>query len=312
MNLRSKIGVGVGAGALSTLLLAACGGGADTASVSSEAASSASGTSAPASSAVAAPTVTYGDCTVTGEWDSIELTPVVPDTLTLAAILPNPGNYVGDTPETISGGFEYCLAAEIAYRAGLEKLVVKNVDFPALVAGQLGDYDLAMAGIFKTPEREANVDFSSTYLVQTSGVLAKAGSSLTAESLKDAQLGVYLASVQEKWLADTLKPSQEWRTYQGVPEMNAAVAAGQVDATVLDLPLQLSAEKASNGALKVIGQVDVGGDTAAVLPKGTPNKAAIDSVIDDLDQSGGLGSLIETWLVPELGRNPSDVPVWSP
>ena len=310
MNLRSM--TGVGAVALSVLVLAACGGGTDSASEGAPTASSAGGGSAPAASADAAPAVTYGDCTVTGEWNSIELTPTEADTLTLAAILPSPANYVGDTPETISGGFEYCLAAEIAYRAGLEKLVVKNVDFAALIAGQLGDYDLAMTGIFKTPEREANVDFSSTYLVQTSGVLAKAGSSLTAETLKDAQLGVYLASVQEKWLTDTLKPSQEWRTYQGVPEMNAAVAAGQVDATILDLPLQLSAEKASNGALEVVGQVNVGGDTAAVLPKGTPNKAAIDSVIADLDQSGGLDALIETWLVPELGRNPSEVPVWNP
>ena len=144
------------------------------------------------------------------------------------------------------------------------------------------------------------------------GVLAKADSTLTQATLKDSLLGVYLASVQEKWLSDSLKPSQEWRTYQGVPEMNAAVAAGQVEATVLDLPLQLSAEKASNGTLKVLGQVDVGGDTAAVLPKGSPNKASIDTVIADLDQSGGLDALIETWLVPELGRNPNDVPVWTP
>ena len=301
MNSRTKIGVALAA--LSTLLLAACGGGSE-----SEGSAPAAST-APAASA--APVVAYGDCQVTGEWQSIELTPAVPGELTVGAILPNPGNFQGDNPESITGGFEYCLAAEIAYRAGLEKVVVKNVDFSALVAGQLGDYDLAMSGIFKTPEREANVDFSSTYLVQTSGVLAKKGSTLTQETLKDALLGVYLASVQEKWLTDSLKPSQEWRTYQGVPEMNAAVAAGQVDATVLDLPLQLQAENASSGTLEVIGQVNVGGDTAAVLPKGTPNKAGIDSVIADMKQSGALDGLIETWLVPELGRNPGDVPVWT-
>jgi polar amino acid transport system substrate-binding protein len=90
------------------------------------------------------------------------------------------------------------------------------------------------------------------------------------------------------------------------------VAAGQVDATVLDLPLQLQAEKASNGALEVIGQVNVGGDTAAVLPKGSPNKAAIDSVIDDMSANGQIDSLIDTWLVPDIGRNPNEVPVWTP
>ena len=291
---------------LSALVLAACGGSGTSATETS------AGTSTSSAAAPSAVPATYGECQTTGEWGSIELTPAVPGELTVAAILPNPGNFRGDTPESIDGGFEYCIAAEIAYRAGLEKVTVKNVDFAALVAGQLGDYDLAMSGIFKTPEREENVDFSSTYLVQTSGVLAKAGSGLTAETMKDALLGVYLASVQESWLKDTLKPTQEWRTYQGVPEMNAAVAAGQVEATVLDLPLQLQAEKASNGALVVLGQVNVGGDTAAVLPKGSPNKAAIDSVIDDMSTSGQMDSLIDTWLVPDLGRNPNEVPVWTP
>ena len=291
---------------LSALVLAACGGSGTSATETS------AGTSTSSAAAPSAVPATYGECQTTGEWGSIELTPAVPGELTVAAILPNPGNFRGDTPESIDGGFEYCIAAEIAYRAGLEKVTVKNVDFAALVAGQLGDYDLAMSGIFKTPEREKNVDFSSTYLVQTSGVLAKAGSGLTAETMKDALLGVYLASVQESWLKDTLKPTQEWRTYQGVPEMNAAVAAGQVEATVLDLPLQLQAEKASNGALVVLGQVNVGGDTAAVLPKGSPNKAAIDSVIDDMSTSGQMDSLIDTWLVPDLGRNPNEVPVWTP
>ncbi len=291
---------------LSALVLTACGG---SGTSTTETSAGASTSEAAATSAVPA---TYGECQTEGEWGSIELTPAVAGELTVAAILPTPGNFRGDTPETIDGGFEYCIAAEIAYRAGLEKITVKNVDFAALVAGQLGDYDLAMSGIFKTPEREENVDFSSTYLVQTSGVLAKAGSGLTAETMKDALLGVYLASVQESWLKDTLKPTQEWRTYQGVPEMNAAVAAGQVEATVLDLPLQLQAEKASNGALVVLGQVNVGGDTAAVLPKGSPNKAAIDSVIDDMSASGQMDSLIDTWLVPDLGRNPNEVPVWTP
>jgi polar amino acid transport system substrate-binding protein len=300
---------------LSALVLAACSSSGTTTTEPSAAASSApaAASSAPDQSSVApAAAATYGECQTTGEWGSIQLTPAVPGELTVAAILPNPGNFRGDTPETIDGGFEYCIAAEIAYRAGIEKVTVKNVDFAALVAGQLSDYDLAMSGIFKTPEREKNVDFSSTYLVQTSGVLAKKGSSLTAETMKDALLGVYLASVQENWLKDTLKPTQEWRTYQGVPEMNAAVAAGQVDATVLDLPLQLQAEKASNGALEVIGQVNVGGDTAAVLPKGSPNKAAIDSVIDDMSANGQIDSLIDTWLVPDIGRNPNEVPVWTP
>jgi Bacterial extracellular solute-binding proteins, family 3 len=65
----------------------------------------------------------------------------------------------GDTPDTIADGYEYCLGANIAYRAGLEKVKVVNVPFEAIVAGRVKDFDLALAQISITEPRKKVVDF---------------------------------------------------------------------------------------------------------------------------------------------------------
>src|SRR3954452_22730532 len=123
-----------------TAALAACGG---------------SDSSSTATDAGGAPTTgTYGNCDITRKPGSITLTPATPDTLTVETTLPAPGWWNGTTPESIKDGYEYCMAAELANMAGLSKLVIKNVSFDQLVAGHTSDYDIALAEITITAERD--------------------------------------------------------------------------------------------------------------------------------------------------------------
>ena len=63
-----------------------------------------------------------GNCELTGQKGSFPLTPAVAGQLTVEVNLPSPGWWNGDTPDTIKDGYEYCMAANIAYRAGLDKV----------------------------------------------------------------------------------------------------------------------------------------------------------------------------------------------
>lgn len=74
--------------------------------------------------------------------------------LTVQTNLPGPGFWNGDSPATIKDGFEYCLAANIAHRAGLDKVVVQNVAWDALIAGQTRNFDLALPQITITEARK--------------------------------------------------------------------------------------------------------------------------------------------------------------
>src|ERR1700758_4169907 len=79
---------------------------------------------------------TIGKCELYGKKAEMPFTPAKAGQLTVEVNLPAPGWGNGDTPETIADGFEYCMAANIAHRAGFDKVAVVNVGWDALVAGQ--------------------------------------------------------------------------------------------------------------------------------------------------------------------------------
>jgi polar amino acid transport system substrate-binding protein len=60
-----------------------------------------------------------GNCELSGAKGSIPIAaPAKPGQLTVQVSLPAPIWWNGDTPEAIKDGMEYCMAAEIAWRAG--------------------------------------------------------------------------------------------------------------------------------------------------------------------------------------------------
>src|SRR3954468_2783333 len=71
-----------------------------------------------------------GNCEVMGQKGSIPIEkPAKPGQFTLQVALPAPIWYNGDTPETIQDGMEYCLGAEIAWRAGFDKMELVNTSW---------------------------------------------------------------------------------------------------------------------------------------------------------------------------------------
>jgi polar amino acid transport system substrate-binding protein len=148
-----------------------------------------------------------GNCAVTGAKGSVALTPAVAGQLTVEVNLPAPGFWNGDTPEAIKDGFEYCLAAEIAHRAGLDKVAVVNVAWDALVAGQTKNFDFAMSQISITDERKKVVDFSTPYFASDIGILAKKGLAVDGGKMKSLRIGVQQATTGADFVDQQLKPA---------------------------------------------------------------------------------------------------------
>src|SRR5262249_47757872 len=121
-----------------------------------------------------------GNCELTGAKGEFPLEPAKAGKLTVEVTLPAPGWWNGDTPETIKDGYEYCMAANIAHRAGLDNVEVVNIAWDALVAGQTKDFDLALSQISITDERKKVVDFSVPYFSSDIGVMVKKGTQVDA------------------------------------------------------------------------------------------------------------------------------------
>lgn len=296
MRVSKKVLTAAGAAAMLTLTACSSGG--------SSADSSSSGGSGSAAA------IKYGDCQVYGTAGSIKLNPVNAGQLTVQTNLPSPGWWKGDTPDSITGGYEYCLAANIAHLAGL-KLKVNNVSFDALVAGQTKDYDIAFAQISVTDARKKVVNFTEPYFDSNIGVLAPVKSDITADNVKSKKLGVQVGTTAVDFANNVLKPTTPVKVFQDTTSMVTAVASGQVDAAVQDTAIQLGFAKNSNGALKVIGQFKTGEQYAGIFPKDSKNTDTINKAITGMKTDGTLNKLSATWLGPELGGDPNSVPIWT-
>lgn len=257
-----------------------------------------------------------GNCEVTGPKGQFPIRPAVAGQLTVQTNLPGPGFWNGDSPATIKDGFEYCLAANIAHRAGLDKVVVQNVAWDALIAGQTRNFDFALSQITITEARKRVVDFSRPYFSSDIGVLVRAADKAkfnSPASLKTARLGVQQATTAAKFLSETLKhPQNLTRVFPDVAAGFTALRAGQIDAFIIDTSIVLSEAAKSDGALVVVGQFSTGENYGALFAKGNPNRAQIDKILEALEKDGTLKKLSQTYLAKEWGIDPTTVPLWRP
>ena len=253
----------------------------------------------------------FGECETFGEKGSISLEPVTEGVLTVQTNLPSPGWWKGETPETTTGGYEFCLAVNVAYRAGLDTIKVENVSFDALVAGQTQDYDMAMAQISVTPERAEVVTFSAPYFDSNLGVLAPTDTTITEDTILDAKIAVQVGTTAVAWAQDSLQPSEDPQLFQDTTSMVTAVSSGIADAAVQDTAIMLGFAKNSGGSLEVVGQYETGEKYAAIYPQDSSSATSISEAIEAMRADGTLDELSAIWLGPELGGDPAAVPVWT-
>jgi polar amino acid transport system substrate-binding protein len=250
-----------------------------------------------------------GDCTVTSKANSITMTPVKAGTLTVETTLPAQGWWNGTTPQSIKSGYEYCMAANLAYAAGLSSVTVKNVSFAQLVAGHTTDFDIALAEISITPERAKVVDFSKPYFDSNIGVLVKSTSDVSESNIKTKKLAAYSGTTSVDFLKNDMGVNPT--IFPNSQTLYQSVISGQVDAAFLDTAIVLAEAKASNGTLKVVGQYSTGEKYGAIYPKGSANEDALNQGISDLQSQGILDQLSKDYLGPAFGGDPSSVPVWT-
>lgn len=253
-----------------------------------------------------------GNCEVSGAKGSIPLEkPAKAGQLTVEVSLPAPIWWNGDTPEAIKDGMEYCMAAEIAWRAGYDKLEVVNVGWDALIAGQTADFDLAMSQISITEERKKVHDFSVPYFNSDIGVLARTDAPVDEKTIKSAKVGVQQATTGAAFAQGTLGLT-DVQVYPDQGDMFTALRAGQIDAAMTDTSIVLAEEVANPGKVAVIGQYKTGETYGAIYPKGNPNNATLDKIIQSMIDDGTVAKLGAKYLAAAWGKDPATVPYFNP
>jgi polar amino acid transport system substrate-binding protein len=255
-----------------------------------------------------------GNCEVSGKKGSIPITsPAKAGQFTVEVSLPAPIWWNGDTPESIKDGMEYCLAAEIAWRAGYDKFELINVGWDPLVTGQTTDFDLALSEISITDERKKVVDFSTPYFNSDIGVLARADTPVDEKTIKQKTVGVQQATTGAAFVADVLKmPANQVQVYPDQGDMFTALAAGQIDAAITDTSIVLAEEVKTNGKHVVAGQYKTGETYGAIYPKGGANNATLDKIIKSIIDDATMSKLADKYLAAVWGKDPAKVPYFNP
>jgi polar amino acid transport system substrate-binding protein len=231
-------------------------------------------------------------------------------TLTVETTLPAQGWWNGTTADSIKSGYEYCMAAELANMAGLDSVTVKNVSFDQLVAGRTNNYDIALAEITITAERDKVVDFSTSYFDSNIGVLVQKGSGITQDNITSKSCAAYAGTTSVDFLKNELHCAST-KTYPDSQTLYQGLLSGQVDADFLDTAIVLAEAKSTGDKLEVVGQYKTGEHYGAIYPQGSSNEDAFNQGIQTMLDDGTLDQLSKDYLGPAFGGDPNDVPIWT-
>jgi polar amino acid transport system substrate-binding protein len=237
-----------------------------------------------------------------------ELSPATPGQLTVATSLPAPGFWNGASFDQLTGGFEDGIARALADRFDL-RLKVIDVPFERIVAGDLAGADLALAQTTVTAAREGVLEFSTPYYLDDAGAVVDAGEELTdLKTAKERSWAVQRDTVEAELLTDVIRPDTDPVLVDDPVAAVDAVAAGRVDAALVDLSTALVLTKGRTD-VTTGGRFETDGEMAIALPRDSANVEVVDAALRALGADRTLRDLRERYLDPAFAKDPSTVPV---
>lgn len=249
-------------------------------------------------------------CAPAEENSAGELQTITAGKLTIGTGLPAYYPWVlDDTPES-GEGFESAVAYAVAEELGFapEDVVWVRTTFEEAIQPGPKSFDFNLQQYSITEERKASVDFSSPYYYTAQTVITVAGSAAEGVTdlagLKDLLIGAQTGTTSLKAIEEIIQPNGGAQVFNSNDDAKAALANGQVDAIVVDLPtaFYLTAVELDGGI--ILGQLDgaeAGDSFGLVLDKDSPLTEAVTAAVDALRESGKLAAIEQEWLADYVG-----------
>ena len=171
-----------------------------------------------------------------------------------------PFNWTQDTDTTLDGskavpiydsnyyayGYDVAVAQKLADEMGME-LEVHKVEWSSIgISLDAGDYDVIIAGMGRTAEREASYSFTEPYYYRDNCIVVKKGSKYeNVKGLSDlAGTGCKVTTqLGTGWipLLDQIEGAEQSGNFETTSECFMAISNGVADVCVVDLPTAQSA-----------------------------------------------------------------------
>ena len=234
-----------------------------------------------------------GDAAASGD-----LTTVVDGELTVCSEIPYaPFEFEDENGEFT--GFDIDLVRAISEELGLELSVV-NTGFEGIQSGAAlaaKQCDLAASAMTITEEREENLDFTDAYFDAGQSLLVTADSEIGSLADTDGlTIGVQADTTGLRYAEENKPEGAELTEYTSGADAITALQAGQVDAVLQDLPVNVEAAQ-NDDSLTVIEEYSTGEEYGfAVAEEGAEALLeAVNAALQTLRDNGTYDDIYDTY-----------------
>ena len=200
-----------------------------------------------------------------------------------------PWNFINDAGEI--DGFERELGDELCKRAGLDCEWVTN-DWDSIIPNLVsGNYDVIIAGMSITAERDEVIDFTQNYTPPDPSAYLAASGDVDVES---GGIAAQSSTIQAAFIAEKGWTLVEYPTPE---ETVAAVRAGEADAVLADQ--SYLKPFADEDGLELLDRTEAigGGVGLGVRESDGELRAILNAAIESMKTDGSLNKMITKWEV---------------
>ena len=197
-------------------------------------------------------------------------------------------------------GIDAEVAQAIADKLGM-KLEIVDTKFDAIIPGvQSGKYDMGMAGMTVTPEREQSVAFSDSYATGIQSIIVKQGSDIkSVDDLSEkAKIGVQLGTTGDIYAKDDFG-DEAVQEYDKGADAVQALLAGKIDCVIIDNEPAKSFVAANEG-LEILKTSYAEEDYAICFKKdNTELQTKVNDALKELIADGTLQKIVNKYITAD-------------
>lgn len=194
-------------------------------------------------------------------------------------------------------GIDAEVAKAIADKLGM-KLEIVDTKFDSIIPGvQSGKYDMGMAGMTVTPEREQNVAFSDSYATGIQSIIVKEDSEIKSvdDLSSSTKIGVQLGTTGDIYAKDDFGADAVVEMDKGADAVQALLA-GKIDCVIIDNEPAKSFVEANPG-LKILDTAYAQEDYAICFAKeNTELKEKVNTALKELIADGTLQKIVDKYI----------------
>ena len=197
-------------------------------------------------------------------------------------------------------GIDADVAQAIADKLGM-KLEIVDTKFDAIIPGvQSGKYDMGMAGMTVTPDREKSVAFSDSYAKGIQSIIVKQGSDIkSVDDLSEkSKIGVQLGTTGDIYAKDDFGDEAVQEFDKGADAVQALLA-GKIDCVIIDNEPAKSFVAANDG-LEILSTSYAEEEYAICFKKdNTELQTKVNNALKELIADGTLQKIVNKYIKAE-------------